>query len=60
MKLIDFLVQTLEISKSEAKRLINQGGVIVNDIKPNNFDFELKNRDKLKVRHKLFIIHYEK
>ncbi|MBI5358617.1 tyrosine--tRNA ligase, partial [Candidatus Amesbacteria bacterium] len=42
--IIDILVETgLAKSKSEAKRLIEQGGVKVNETKISNFEFQISN-----------------
>ncbi len=59
-KVVDLLVLTkLAPSKGEAKRLIQQGGVLVNDNKVDTFDFSVSNDDlkagvKLRKGKKIF------
>lgn len=42
-------------SKSEAKRVIKQGGLDVNDQKVTDLNFELKSGDKIKIGKKIFV-----
>lgn len=52
--LVDVLAKTLG-SKSEAKRLISQGGVDVNGEKVNNPNLELKSGDKINLGKRRFL-----
>lgn len=52
------LISTLEQivgSKSEAKRIVKQGGLDVNNIKITDQNFELKSGDKIKLGKKVFV-----
>jgi len=54
--IIDVLVETqLASSKSEAKRLIEQGGVRVNDSKISNFEFQISNSSIVNVGTRKFV-----
>lgn len=58
IKKLGGLIATLEQivgSKSEAKRVIKQGGLDVNNQKVTDLNFELKSGDKIKIGKKIFV-----
>ncbi len=50
--IIDTIVELGEESKSQVKRLLNEGAIKVNGIKINDIDFELKGGDEIQIGKK--------